>query len=170
MSLVVLRREEGSVRLRGWKTGAWLWELLAPPSTPPLQPAHPGLHILHREEMSGGGKGEKILPLPWLLFFSLNKCLRHFCLRPAVYLAIFRSLGNARHGRGVRPLTLGITRPAHGQRKCALNSPDIVKMPGYNQGQMIVSPTRYRSELCQLDESRKALRGEVCVRIDLGQG
>lgn len=88
------------------------------------------------------GRGKTILPLPWLLFFSLNKCLRHFCLCPAVYLAIFRSLGNARHGRGVRPLTLGITRPAHGQRKCALNSPDIVKMPGYNQGQMIVSSTR----------------------------
>lgn len=73
------------------------------------------------------GRGKMILPLPWLLFFNLNKCLRHFSLCPAVYLAILRSLGNAQHGRGVRPLTLGITRPTHGQRKCAPNSPDIVK-------------------------------------------
>lgn len=150
VSLVVLRREEGSVRLRGWNTGVCLWELLF------LSPSHP--NSLHWQEMSGGGKGGVviILPLPWLLFNSVY--YTSVCAQLRTW-PFSRALGSSQPGWGVKPFILGIARPTYKQRKYSLTL-DIVNIPGYNQGQMAVSTTRYQKWSCVSWMNQEGLLGE----------
>lgn len=97
-----------------------------------------------------------ILPLPWLLFNSVY--YTSVCAQLRTW-PFSRALGSSQPGWGVKPFILGIARPTYKQRKYSLTL-DIVNIPGYNQGQMAVSTTRYQKWSCVSWMNQEGLLGE----------
>lgn len=97
-----------------------------------------------------------ILPLPWLLFNSVY--YTSVCAQLRTW-PFSRALGSSQPGWGVKPFILGIARPTYKQSKYSLTL-DIVNIPGYNQGQMAVSTTRYQKWSCVSWMNQEGLLGE----------